>query len=97
MLLDIKKTPKKPQYTMAPEIPLVLQSCDFEELNFTCSSGNNFTLNSFFEKMVIVLFLNITDAWQTLRLHLEDECRSIELESTMHHEALLTLLPEHGS
>lgn len=57
MLLDIKKTPKKPQYTMAPEIPLVLQSCDFEELNFTCSSGNNFTLNSFFETMVIILFL----------------------------------------
>lgn len=38
VLLDIKRTPRKPQYTMAPEIPLVLQSCEFEVLKFICSS-----------------------------------------------------------
>ncbi|KAL5776525.1 hypothetical protein ACOSP7_009451 [Xanthoceras sorbifolium] len=37
-LLDTERTPRKPQYTMAPEIPLVLQSCEFEGLKFTCSS-----------------------------------------------------------
>ncbi|KAF6175603.1 hypothetical protein GIB67_022605 [Kingdonia uniflora] len=36
-LLDTNRTPRKPQYTMAPELPLVLQSCNFESLRFTCS------------------------------------------------------------
>ncbi|KAK6228758.1 hypothetical protein SCA6_001098 [Theobroma cacao] len=39
-LLDTEKTPRKPQYAMAPEIPLVLQSCDFEDVNFICSSDS---------------------------------------------------------
>ncbi|KAG8097343.1 hypothetical protein GUJ93_ZPchr0013g34760 [Zizania palustris] len=37
-LLDITKTPRKPQYKMAPELPLILRSCLFDEVNFTCSS-----------------------------------------------------------
>ncbi|KAL6578290.1 hypothetical protein OROMI_010618 [Orobanche minor] len=37
-LLDIERTPRKPQYTMASEIPLVLRSCEFEGLKFKCSS-----------------------------------------------------------
>ncbi|KAK9902336.1 hypothetical protein M0R45_001725 [Rubus argutus] len=37
-LLDTDRIPRKPQYVMAPEIPLVLQSCEFEGLKFTCSS-----------------------------------------------------------
>lgn len=40
MLLDVENMPRKPQYKMAPEIPLVLQSCEFEGLRFICSSGN---------------------------------------------------------
>ncbi|XP_031495610.1 uncharacterized protein LOC116261108 isoform X3 [Nymphaea colorata] len=36
-LLDIRETPRKPQYAMASELPLVLQCCDFEDLNFVCS------------------------------------------------------------
>ncbi|BBH09006.1 Pseudouridine synthase family protein [Prunus dulcis] len=39
-LLDTDRIPRKPQYSMAPEIPLVLQSCEFEGLNFTCSSDS---------------------------------------------------------
>ncbi|XP_021297176.1 tRNA pseudouridine(38/39) synthase isoform X1 [Herrania umbratica] len=39
-LLDTEKTPRKPQYAMAPEIPLVLQSCHFEDVNFICSSDS---------------------------------------------------------
>ncbi|KAJ4850522.1 hypothetical protein Tsubulata_029818 [Turnera subulata] len=37
-LLDIDRTPRKPQYLMAPEIPLVLRSCEFGNLKFTCST-----------------------------------------------------------
>ncbi|CAK7346710.1 unnamed protein product [Dovyalis caffra] len=37
-LLDTQRTPRKPQYLMAPEIPLVLLSCEFEGLKFACSS-----------------------------------------------------------
>ncbi|XP_044509899.1 tRNA pseudouridine(38/39) synthase [Mangifera indica] len=36
-LLDTERTLRKPQYIMAPEIPLVLQSCEFDDLKFTCS------------------------------------------------------------
>ena len=38
-LLDIVKTPRKPQYTMAPELPLILRSCLFDKVSFMCSSG----------------------------------------------------------
>lgn len=40
VLLDIGKTPRKPQYNMAPDLPLILRSCEFEDINFICSSGN---------------------------------------------------------
>ncbi|XP_028763936.1 tRNA pseudouridine(38/39) synthase [Neltuma alba] len=39
ILLDTNRTPRKPQYIMAAEFPLVLQSCEFEEIRFMCSSG----------------------------------------------------------
>ncbi|KAJ7969742.1 tRNA pseudouridine synthase [Quillaja saponaria] len=38
MLLDTDRTARKPQYSMAPEFPLVLQFCEFENVKFTCSS-----------------------------------------------------------
>ncbi|XP_057427477.1 uncharacterized protein LOC130720797 [Lotus japonicus] len=38
MLLDTNKTPRKPQYIMSSEVPLVLQSCEFEDIKFMCSS-----------------------------------------------------------
>ncbi|KAB1200090.1 tRNA pseudouridine(38/39) synthase [Morella rubra] len=37
-LLDTGRTPRKPQYAMAPELPLVLRSCEFEDLKFICSA-----------------------------------------------------------
>lgn len=40
VLLNTDGMQRKPQYTMAPEIPLVLQSCQFEGLRFICSSGS---------------------------------------------------------
>ncbi|PWA96041.1 pseudouridine synthase family protein [Artemisia annua] len=49
-LLDVDKTPRKPQYKMAPEIPLVLQSCEFKGLKFTCSSDARRALQLHLEK-----------------------------------------------
>ncbi|RWW12005.1 hypothetical protein BHE74_00015322 [Ensete ventricosum] len=40
VLLDTKKTPRKPQYNMAPELPLILRFCEFEDLEFICSSAS---------------------------------------------------------
>ncbi|XP_019073406.1 uncharacterized protein LOC100244254 isoform X3 [Vitis vinifera] len=79
-LLDTERTSRKPQYAMAPEIPLVLESCEFEGLKFICSSG---TL--------------ITDAGQALRMHLENECRTYQLQAAIFHEALLSCLPSANS
>ncbi|KAL3504607.1 hypothetical protein ACH5RR_034448 [Cinchona calisaya] len=50
LLLDIEKTPRKPQYTMASEIPLVLQSCEFEDLRFICPSGAKQALHEHLKK-----------------------------------------------
>ncbi|KAL0286237.1 UNVERIFIED_CONTAM: tRNA pseudouridine(38/39) synthase [Sesamum calycinum] len=49
-LLDVERMPRKPQYTMAPEIPLILQSCEFEGLNFRCSSDARQALHTHFKK-----------------------------------------------
>ncbi|KAF7812793.1 tRNA pseudouridine(38/39) synthase isoform X1 [Senna tora] len=38
ILLDTNRVPRKPQYIMAAEVPLVLQSCEFEDIKFICSS-----------------------------------------------------------
>ncbi|CAN6479220.1 unnamed protein product [Victoria cruziana] len=43
-LLDIHESPRKPQYVMASELPLVLRCCDFEDLNFICSRSARQTL-----------------------------------------------------
>ncbi|XP_034675924.1 tRNA pseudouridine(38/39) synthase isoform X2 [Vitis riparia] len=74
-LLDTERTSRKPQYVMAPEIPLVLQSCEFEGLKFICSS----------------------DASQALRMHLENECLTYQLQAAIFHEALLSCLPSANS
>lgn len=50
LLLDTEKTTRKPQYTMASEIPLVLQSCEFEGLKFICSSGAKQALDEHLKK-----------------------------------------------
>ncbi|KAH6834713.1 MA3 domain-containing protein [Perilla frutescens var. hirtella] len=49
-LLDVERTPRKPQYKMAPEIPLVLHSCEFDGLKFKCSSDSRQALRTHLEK-----------------------------------------------
>ncbi|XP_042397552.1 tRNA pseudouridine(38/39) synthase-like isoform X2 [Zingiber officinale] len=44
-LLDTIKTPRKPQYNMAPEAPLILRFCEFENLEFICSPDANRALH----------------------------------------------------
>lgn len=48
-LLDIMKTPRKPQYTMAPELPLILRSCLFDKVSFMCSSDTRQALIEHFK------------------------------------------------
>ncbi|KAK6940081.1 Pseudouridine synthase I, TruA, alpha/beta domain [Dillenia turbinata] len=67
-LLSTNITHRKPQYAMAPDIPLVLLSCEFEGLNFSCSP----------------------EAMQALRLHLEEECRTLLLHAAIFYEALIS-------
>ncbi|KAJ1424950.1 Pseudouridine synthase I, TruA [Sesbania bispinosa] len=71
MLLDTNWTPRKPQYIMASEVPLVLQSCEFEDIKFMCSS----------------------DAGESLRVHLVNECQTYQLQAAIFHEALLSCVP----
>lgn len=35
--LDTNRTQRKPQYIIAPELPLILEACEFKGLNFVCS------------------------------------------------------------
>ncbi|CAN1268063.1 tRNA pseudouridine(38/39) synthase [Linum perenne] len=41
VLLDTGRLPRKPQYAMASEIPLILSRCEFEGLKFVCSPGEH--------------------------------------------------------
>ncbi|XP_078160449.1 pseudouridine synthase family protein isoform X1 [Carex rostrata] len=40
-LLDTNKIRRKPQYNMASELPLILRSCQFKDVTFSCSSDAN--------------------------------------------------------
>lgn len=51
-LLNIQKTARKPQYVMAPESSLVLQSCEFQGLSFFCLPGSARFLHSHFKNMM---------------------------------------------
>ncbi|CAH9104203.1 unnamed protein product [Cuscuta epithymum] len=50
LLLDTEMTPRKPQYVMSPEIPLVLQCCEFEGISFLCSTDAKQTLLEHLER-----------------------------------------------
>ncbi|CAN1220783.1 tRNA pseudouridine(38/39) synthase, partial [Linum grandiflorum] len=50
VLLNRDRVPRKPQYAMASEIPLILSRCEFEGLKFACSSGAEQDLYMHFEK-----------------------------------------------
>ncbi|XP_074280341.1 uncharacterized protein LOC141605463 isoform X2 [Silene latifolia] len=49
VLLNLEKTPKKPQYTMAPEMPLVLHSCEFKDLALSSAADARQALCSHLE------------------------------------------------
>ncbi|CAJ1976875.1 unnamed protein product [Sphenostylis stenocarpa] len=46
VLLDTTRILRKPQYIMASEVPLVLQSCEFDDIKFMCSSDAGYALQS---------------------------------------------------
>ncbi|MCO5577359.1 hypothetical protein L7F22_031188 [Adiantum nelumboides] len=51
-LLDIHQATRKPQYVMAPELPLVLQSCKFQGLSFYCSPSSTRFLHLHLKNMM---------------------------------------------
>jgi len=58
-LLDITKTPRKPQYKMAAELPLTLQSCLFDKAEFMCSPGLSCrTFGANFQKYFFSIFFS---------------------------------------
>lgn len=58
-LLDTSKTSRKPQYNMASEIPLVLESCEFEGINFRCSPDAARVLHLHMEKQLQTTLLQV--------------------------------------
>lgn len=56
-LLDIDKVPAKPEYFMAPELPLVLHSSGYEKLIFSFGPRNLFSLMGHFEALFERYFL----------------------------------------
>ena len=50
-LVDIDRVPAKPEYFMAPVLPLVLYSSGFENLTFSYQTKNLFSLMSHFETL----------------------------------------------
>lgn len=49
-LLDINKCPAKPSYAMAPDLPLVLHSCSYQNVTFGHSSVNLWELTNTLER-----------------------------------------------
>lgn len=68
-LLDTR-TLRKPQYLMAPEIPLVLLSCEFEGLKFSCSSDAGQALHVHLENECRLYHLQAAIFHEALLSHL---------------------------
>ncbi|GBG62731.1 hypothetical protein CBR_g31748 [Chara braunii] len=51
-LLDLEMYPRKPQYVMASEAPLLLHHCAFSDVNFGCSKGAWEALSSHVNNML---------------------------------------------
>lgn len=68
-LLDTR-TLRKPQYLMAPEIPLVLLSCEFEGLKFSCSSDAGQALHVHLENECRLYHLQAAIFQEALLSHL---------------------------
>lgn len=49
-LLDIEKTPRRPQYGTASEFPLVLYDCKFEKLKWSVSEEARLRLREYYQK-----------------------------------------------
>lgn len=63
-LLDIRRTPRKPQYTKAPELPLILLLYPFDKISYVCSSGMHFPM-SILTSDFISSYLGLLDLYGT--------------------------------
>ncbi|THF95564.1 hypothetical protein TEA_006221 [Camellia sinensis var. sinensis] len=90
-LLDIDMMPRKPQYIMAPEIPLVLLSCEFEGLRFICSSDARKALHAHLEMEYRTYKLQAAIFHEAL-LSSSYEERRVKLNSGAHKQEAIDLL-----
>ncbi|XP_021737671.1 tRNA pseudouridine(38/39) synthase-like isoform X1 [Chenopodium quinoa] len=79
VLLDIERTPKKPQYTMASALPLVLSSCEFEGPQFFTSADARQALCAHLENECQNFMLQFAIFSNAL-----DSCSSIEDDEGRH-------------
>jgi tRNA pseudouridine38/39 synthase len=86
-LLDTKKTPRKPQYLLASEIPLVLRTCEFENVDFICSPGAAESLRSHFKNESLTYQLESVIYQEALR-----NCLPLSNNGTIHQYFLYPLL-----
>ncbi|KFK45120.1 hypothetical protein AALP_AA1G346800 [Arabis alpina] len=66
-LLDTEKTPRKPQFLLASEIPLVLRTCEYKNVDFICSLGAAESLQSHFKNQSLTYQLESVIFQEALR------------------------------
>ncbi|EQC38810.1 hypothetical protein SDRG_03769 [Saprolegnia diclina VS20] len=80
-LLDIEATPRKPQYEMASELPLVLHDCKYDQMHMTFTPG---VLNR--------VYCDIEEQWEAASLRtamLKNELETIKSLNVSRPHALL--------
>ncbi|KAJ5071118.1 tRNA pseudouridine(38/39) synthase [Anaeramoeba ignava] len=77
-LFDVENVPLRPQYDMAPDNPLVLYDCEYDDLDFKSNTQETYrvfsSFNSIFEKLIFQssmansfsVFLNISEEEKAL-------------------------------
>ena len=82
-LLDIEKLPSKPEYFMAPELPLVLYHSGYENLNFTYNVRTLFSLVSHFDALYERFYLAAVRVQNVMNFLKEVEVSGPDLENFM--------------
>lgn len=81
-MLDVEKTPNKPNYPAAPEFPLILEDCKFKGLEFTMSKEegvdisnilNGIIMSKVMEMTLYVNCLCVMKGWAQKSIGLEEQ------------------------
>ena len=81
-MLDIQRTPNKPNYPAAPEFPLILDDCKFKDLEFEigkeegvgiCNTLNGVIMTRVMEMTLYVNCLEVMKGWGLKSIGLSEE------------------------